>query len=168
MSNYIIPIMILGVVLYGLYKNVDLYDSFIEGTKESFKMVYTIFPNIIAMILSVNILIESGFLTWIIGFLGDIIKMPVEVLSLAIMRPISGNATLAILNTIYQKFGVDNYISLLASTIQGSTDTTFYVLALYYGSVGIKKTRYAFVTSLFADFVGIVASFIICKFLFFN
>ena len=168
MSNYIIPLMILGVVLYGFHKKIDIYDSFIDGVCESFKMIYTIFPNLIAMILSVNILIESGFLNWIIGFLGNIIQIPIEVLSLAIMRPISSNATLALLNNIYQKFGVDHYISLLASTIQGSTDTTFYVLALYYGSIGIKKTRYAFATSLFADAVGIITSFIICKILFFN
>ena len=129
-------------------------------------MGYTIFPNLLAMILSVNILINSGFLEWLFSlFLGNL-KLPLELLSLIATKPISGSAALALLNNIYQTYGVDSFVSLLASTIEGCTDTTFYVIALYYGSVGIKKTRYALATSLFGDFVGIFTSIVLCYILF--
>lgn len=149
-----------------MHKKVDLYESFIEGSKESFKMGYTIFPNLLAMILSVNLLIESGFLEWIIAFFVKGITLPIELISLVLTKPISGSAALALLNTIFNKYGVDSFYSILASTIQGCTDTTFYVIALYYGSVGIKKTRYAMATSLFGDFIGILISILLCYFMF--
>jgi len=166
MSNYILPLMVLGIVIYGIIKKVDLYDVFLEGSKESFKMAYTIFPNLLAMIVSVNILIDSGILEFLIELVLPFLKIPIEVISLAFMRPISGNATLALLNTIYTKYGVDHFYSLLGSTIQGCTDTTLYVIALYYGSIGIKNTRYALKASLLADVVGITASILVCHFLF--
>ena len=129
-------------------------------------MAYTIFPTLLAMIVSVNILVDSGILEFIINLLISSLKVPIEIISLAVMRPISGNATLALLNTIYTKYGVDNFYSLLGSTIQGCTDTTLYVIALYYGSIGIKNTRYALKVSLLADVVGITASILVCYFLF--
>ncbi len=158
--------MVLLIVLYGLYKKIDLYESFVEGSKEAFKMSYTIFPNLLAMILSVNILMNSGFLKWIVDILFGSIKLPIEIISLIVTKPISGSAAIALINTIYSKYGVDSFYSILASTIQGCTDTTFYVIALYYGSVGIKKTRYALVNSLFGDFIGIVTSIVLCYLLF--
>ena len=118
------------------------------------------------MILSVNILIASGFFDFIIIFIKPIIKLPIEIVSMALIRPISGNATLALLNNIYIKYGVDNFYSLIASVIQGSTDTTFYVLALYYGSIGVKSLRYAPIASLFADFVGITSAIVVCYLMF--
>ncbi len=166
MSNYILPLMVLGIVLYGMRKKIDLYDVFIDGSKESFKMAFTIFPNLLAMIVSVNILVDSGFLEFLVHLILPVLKIPIEIISLAIMRPISGNATLALLNTIYTKYGVDSFYGLLSSTIQGCTDTTFYVIALYYGSVGIKNIRYALKTSLLADLVGILSSLGICYLLF--
>lgn len=165
-SNYILPIMVLIIVVYGLYKKIDLYESFIEGSKEAFKMSYTIFPNLLAMILSVNILMNSGFLKWFVELLFGSIKLPIELISLIATKPISGSAALALINTIYSKYGVDSFYSILASTIQGCTDTTFYVIALYYGSVGIKKTRYAMINSLFGDFIGILTSIVLCYLLF--
>lgn len=158
--------MVLCIVIYGLYKKIDLYESFIEGSKEAFKMSYTIFPNLLAMILSVNVLIDSGFLKWFVELLFGNLKLPIELISLIATKPISGSASVAIINTIYGKYGVDSFYSILASTIQGCTDTTFYVIALYYGSVGIKKTRYAMFNSLFGDLIGIVTSIILCYMLF--
>jgi len=154
------------IILYGFYKKVDLFDSFIEGSAKSFKLFITIFTNLLAMLLSVNILIKSGFLDVLVFFIKPVIKLPIEIISMALIRPISGNATLVILNNIYVKYGVDNFYSLIASVIQGSTDTTFYVLALYYGSVGIKKIRYAPIASLFADFIGITSAIVICYLMF--
>ncbi len=158
--------MVLLIVVYSLIKKVDLYDAFIEGSKETFKMSLTIFPNLLAMILSVNVLINSGFLEWLMSNFLTSLKLPIELISLIMMKPISGSAAVALLNTIFSKYGVDSFNGLLASTIQGCTDTTFYVIALYYGSVGIKKTKYAMATSLFGDVVGILTSIILCYMLF--
>lgn len=158
--------MILIVVLYGMYKKVDVFDNFIIGSSEGFKLSLKIFPNLLAMIFSVNILISSGFLDTFLKLFIPIMKIPIEVISMAFVRPISGNASLAILNTIYTKYGVDSFYSLMASVVQGSTDTTFYILALYYGSVGVKKLKYAPLTSLFADFMGIISAITISYLLF--
>ncbi len=158
--------MVFIIVIYGLLKKIDLYEAFVEGSKEAFKMGFTIFPNLLAMILSVNVLINSGFLKWFVSLFISNLKLPIELISLIVTKPISGSASLALLNTIYNKYGVDSFFSLLASAIQGCTDTTFYVIALYYGSIGIKKTRYALATSLFGDFVGILTSIILCYMLF--
>lgn len=161
-SAYVLPILVLIIVIYGSIKKVDLYESFVDGSKEAFKMSYTLFPNLLAMILSVNILINSGFLKWILDVCMNGISLPLEIVSLVLTKPISGSASIALLNTIFGKYGVDSFYSLLASTIQGCTDTTFYVIALYYGCIGIKKTRYAMINSLFGDIVGIGISILLC------
>ena len=158
--------MILIVVLYGMYKKIDVFDNFIIGSSEGFKLSLKIFPNLLAMIFSVNILISSGFLDTFLKLLMPIMKIPIEIISMAFVRPISGNASLTILNNIYTKYGVDSFYSLMASVVQGSTDTTFYILALYYGSVGVKRLKYAPITSLFADFMGIISAITISYLLF--
>jgi len=158
--------MILIVVLFGIFKKVDVFSNFITGSTEGFQLSLKIFPNLLAMIFSVNILISSGFLDMVLGIITPITKIPIEIISMALVRPISGNASLALLNDIYIKYGVDSFYSLMASVVQGSTDTTFYILALYYGSVGVKKLKYAPITSLFADFVGIISAITI-SYLFF-
>ena len=114
--------MVLLIVLYGLYKKIDLYESFVEGSKEAFKMSYTIFPNLLAMILSVNILMNSGFLKWIVDLLFGSIKLPIEIISLIVTKPISGSAAIALINTIYSKYGVDSFYSILASTTRFLTE----------------------------------------------
>lgn len=126
-----------------------------------------IFPNLLAMILSVNVLINSGFVEWGLSGLLKIINLPIELLSLIITKPISGSASIALLNNIYTKYGVDSFYGFLSSTIQGCTDTTFYVIALYYGSVKIKNTRYALINSLFGDLIGIFVS-ILLAYLYFS
>lgn len=160
-SNMIIPLMVLGVILYGILKKVDIYDTFVEGAQESFEMVTKIFPCILGMLLGVNILLSSGVLDYIFELLRPILSFPVEVLPMALLRPISGTTTLAILNDLLQTFGADSYIGRLASVIQGSTDTTLYVLTLYFGSIGVKKIRYSLWAGLAADVVGITAAIIL-------
>ena len=165
-SNLIIPIMVLSVVIYGIYKKINIYDVFIEGAKESFEMIFTIFPYLLGMMLAINLFLHSNFLEIISNFISpvlDLIGIPFDIVPMAIMRPISGSSSLAILNNIYTDFGPDSFIGKLASTIQGSTDTTFYVLTLYFGSIGIKKIRYSLIAGLFADLIGIIASIIIVK-----
>ena len=168
-SNYIIPIIVLIIVLYALKKRVDIYDTFIDGTKESFDMTLKVFPNLLAMVFGVNIFLKSGVLDFIFNNLKPIfsyINVQIEILPMAIMRPISGSASLAILNDIFLNYGPDSFIGTVASIIQGSTDTTFYVLTLYFGSIGIKKIRYAMWAGLFSDLVGIVAAIILGNVLF--
>ncbi len=165
-SNLIIPIMVLSVVIYGIYKKINIYDVFIDGAKESFEMIFTIFPYLLGMMLAINLFLHSNFLEIISNFISpvlDLIGIPFDIVPMAIMRPISGSSSLAILNNIYADFGPDSFIGRLASTIQGSTDTTFYVLTLYFGSIGIKKIRYSLIAGLFADLIGIIASIIIVK-----
>lgn len=159
LNNYIIPIVVIIIIVYGFIKKCDIYDSFVTGALDGLKIVVEIVPVMLAMIFAVNIFVGSGFLNIIGGKFKDIVPMMV-------LRPISGNASLAMLSTIYRNYGVDSYISFLASVIQGSTDTTIYVLALYFSSVKIKKTRYSLGVGLFADFCGITAALIVAKFFF--
>lgn len=153
-NNYIIPIIVIVIIGYGFIKKCDIYDDFIEGAIDGLKVVVEILPVLLAMILAVNIFVGSGVLEIIGGKFKDILPM-------VILRPISGNASLAMLSNIYQTYGVDSFISFLGSIIQGATDTTIYVLALYFGSVKIKKTRYALPVGLFADLCGIITAFIV-------
>ena len=138
-SNLIIPLMVLFVIIYGLRKKVDIYDAFVDGAKDSFDMIAKIFPCILGMLLGVNILLNSGLLDYIFNLLRPILSFPVEVLPMIFLRPISGTTTLAILNDLLANYGPDSFIGRLASVIQGATDTTLYVLTLYFGSIGIKK-----------------------------
>lgn len=129
-------------------------------------MIKTLFSTYLAMIFGVNIFINSGFLDYILMIIKTIFNVPAEIFPLAIIRPISSSASLAYLNTIFEKYGPDSFIGILGSVMQGSTDTTFYVLTLYFGSVGIKKIRYSLFCSLFADIIGILASIFIVGLLF--
>lgn len=169
MSNIIIPLIVLIIIIYGVKQKRDVYDDFIEGTKESFSMIKSLFPTFLGMFLGINLLINSGFLSFIFKFLEpffNIIKVPVEILPLAVIRPISGSAALAILNNIFTKYGPDSFIGIMSSIMQGSTDTTFYIITLYFGSVGIKKIKYSLWVGLFADLVGIITSIVLANILF--
>ncbi len=164
LSQIIIPIFVFFIIFYGAKKHVKVYDTFLTGAKEGLIMVFHIAPTIIAMVFAVNIFLDSHFLEGVLSFLTPILtklNMPIDILPMALLRPISGSATLAIMNDIFINFGPDSFIGRLASTIQGCTDTTIYVLALYFGSIGVTKTRYALKVGLFADLMGIIAAFII-------
>ena len=163
-SLIILPLVVLFIIIYGLKRHINIYDEFINGSKKGLITTFKIIPNLVAMIFAVNLLIRSGFIDYISSFLNPLLmkyNLSTDIISMAIFRPISGTASLAIMNNILGTFHPDSIMGRLASTIQGSTDTTFYVLALYFGSVGIKKTRYALPVGLFADLVGITMSFLI-------
>lgn len=165
LSKLIIPCFVLGVVLYGFYKKVNVYDSFLTGAKDGLVMTFHIAPAIIAMVFATNLFLNSHFLDYFFRFLHPLftaIHIPVEILPMAFVRPISGTASLAILNNILMVYGPDSFVGRLASTLQGCTDTTIYVLALYFGSIKVTKTGHALGAGLFADFIGILASFVIC------
>lgn len=168
-SNLIIPTLVLFIIIYGVIKKTNIYDEFITGATESFGMILKIFPCLLAMILGINIFLKSGILDFLMNLINPLfeyIGVPIQVLPMMIMRPISGSSTLAILNNLFIDFGPDSLIGRLASVIQGSTDTTLYVITLYFGSIGIKKIRYALWAGLFADLIGIVSSIIIVNCIF--
>ena len=168
-SNLIIPLMVLGIVLYGFLKKVNVYDVFVDGARESFDMVLSLFPTLLAMILGINIFLKSNLLSTIINFIKPILEfigIPHQILPMALIRPISGSSSLVFLNSIFENFGPDSFLGRLGSVIQGSTDTTFYIITLYFGCIGIKKIRYALWAGLFADLIGIISSILIVKFLF--
>lgn len=160
MNKYIIPIIILIIISYGIIKKNNIYDDFLSGAKDGLKMMFEIIPTIIAMIFAVNIFLKSGILSSLVHIVLRYlnINIPFELFAFALLRPISGNATLAILNNILINNGPDSFIGILASTMQGCTDTTIYVLALYFSSIKIVNSRYALFVGLFADLIGIIAS----------
>lgn len=164
LSKIVIPLFVFFVVFYGFIKKVNLYDSFLEGAKEGLHISVNIFPNVLAMVFAINIFLVSNFVYEILrvfeGFLMKV-NIPLDILPMAILRPISGTATLAIMNDIFMSYGPDSYAGRLASVLQGCTDTTIYVLALYFGSIGVKKIRYSLVVGLIADLIGITIAFIL-------
>lgn len=163
-SKIVIPLFVVFVIFYGFKKKVNIYESFLEGAKEGLIISFNIFPSIIAMVFAINIFLDSRFVYEILGFLKpllNLINIPIEIMPMAILRPISGTASLAIMNDIFINHGPDSYIGRLASVLQGCTDTTIYVLALYFSSVGIKKIRYSLGVGLFADLIGITVAFLI-------
>lgn len=157
MSNYILPVIVLVIVMYGVYKKIDVYDVFIEGAKDSVKLVINMFPCILAMIFAVNIFLNSRLLE---------IFSNSKILSIILMRPISANASLSILNDIFKTSGPDSYIGFVGSIIQGCTDTTFYILTLYFGSVKIKKMRYSLFVCLCADLIGAISAIFLARLFF--
>lgn len=133
-------------------------------------MIKTLFPTFLAMILGINLFINSGFLDFILNLINpllNIFKIPSEIFPLAIIRPISGSAALAYLNNIFENFGPDSFLGTLGSVMQGSTETTLYVITLYFGTIGVKKIRYSLYAGLLADLVGIISSIVIVNLLFY-
>ncbi len=157
MIKYILPLLVLFVILYS-YNKTNIYESFIEGVKESFVLFKDIFPTLLAMTVAVNIFINSNFLS--LFFKGA------NLVTMIILRPLSGNASFSVLNDIYKVFGVDHFISFFSSLIQATSDTTFYVLTLYFGVIKIKKIRYAPIVCLLADFSSILIAYIVAKLFF--
>lgn len=161
--------LLLVIPLYGLMKKQPVYELFVEGAAEGVTMALQILPYLLAMLLSVAVFRASGAFAALAGWLTPVTEffgIPGEVLPLALMRPLSGSGALALTADIINESGPDSFPGLLASVMQGSTDTTFYILAVYFGSVGIKKYRYAVTVGLSADMVSFIASCVVCRALF--
>lgn len=168
-SKIIIPLFIILIIINGLRKKIDIYNSFLSGAKEGLLTSFNIFPAIIAMVFAINIFLNSGVITFMLGklsFFFEELNVPLNIIPMALLRPISGTASLAIMNDIFLNFGPDSYVGRLASVLQGCTDTTIYVIALYFGSVRITKTKHAVSVGLFADLMGILAAFILTNLFF--
>lgn len=162
-SNIAIPSTILIIIVYGLLEKQPVFDVFLEGAKEGLQIVVNIFPTLLGLFLSISVLRESGIIdaiTTAILPLLNLLKIPSEILPLALLRPISGSASMAVATDIMSNYGVDSIIGLMTSTIMGSTETTLYTIALYTSAVKIKKTRFVLMAALLADFAGMLTSVI--------
>lgn len=169
MTHFVIPIIVLLIIFYGLIKGVEIYDVFLEGVLEGLRMVLKIFPTMFAMVMSVDVLVKSNILsdiTILIEPILEYLKFPKELLPLALMRPISGSSSLVLMNEILTTYGTDSYLGRIASIIQGSTDTTIYIITLYFSSIGIKKIKYSLIVGLLADLCAIILSVVVVNMLF--
>ncbi|WP_243296880.1 spore maturation protein [Bacillus litorisediminis] len=168
-SLWLIPLIVGGILIYGTWKRVPTYETFVEGGKDGIQIAFSIIPYLVGMLVAITVFRASGALEYFMGLLEPLlllIGIPPEVVPLAIIRPISGTAALGMTSDLIATYGPDSFIGRLASTLQGSTDTTFYVLTVYFGAVGIKKMGDALKVGLWADLVGIVASIVIVTLVF--
>jgi spore maturation protein B len=164
-----IPLMIAVFLGWGVAKKVRVYEVFVEGAKEGFTTAVRIIPYLVAMLFAIGIFRASGamdVLVSIVSPITNLIGMPAETLPMALMRPLSGSGSLGIMTQLMKAHGPDSFIGILSSTMFGSSETTFYVLAVYFGSVNIKNTRHAVPVGLLADLAGMIGAVFICRILF--
>ena len=169
-SKYIFPFLLVGIPFYGLvFKKIKVYESFVDGAKDGFDIAVRIMPYLIAILVAIGMFRASGamelFISLISPFL-NAIGFPPENVPLAIMRPLSGSGSLGLFTDLVNEYGTDSLFTKIGATMFGSTETTFYVLAVYFGSVGIRKSRHALIAGLIADAVGVIAAVYICKIIF--
>ena len=168
MSVYIVPILLLLVLIYSAFKKVDTYNCFCRGAKKSLDLVVNIFPFLIAIILMVELLKSCGAWDSISNFLApvfNIFGVPKEVVGLVLLKPFTGSGSLAILNDVYLTYGADSYISRCASVIMASSETVFYVSAVYFSKTKVKRLLYALPVALFVSLVSSILACLFCKIL---
>ncbi|MDX1970889.1 MAG: spore maturation protein [Candidatus Sumerlaeia bacterium] len=168
-ANWGVPVIMITILLYGFYRGVKVYEVFIEGAKEGFQISVTIMPYLVAMLVAIGMLRDIGLLSIFSNFVNPItsqIYMPAEILPMAILRPLSGSGASAFMNSIFLEYGPDSYNGILASVLMGSTETTFYIIAVYFGAVNITKTRHAVAAGLVGDVAGMLTAVLITYVLF--
>lgn len=163
-SNIILPLITLIVIIYAIKKKVNIYDEFLQGVKEGLKISIDIFPSIFALIISVTVLVKSNLLNDLISLI-NINLFPKEILPIAILRPISSSSSMMLLNEILQIHGPDSLVGKISSIIAGSTDTTIYIIGMYFSSIKIKKIRQSLLIGLLADLTCVIISILIVKIL---
>lgn len=168
-SSWLIPAIIFAALVLGIIKKVPVYETFIDGAKEGLRVSVNILPYLIAIIVAVSMLRASGAIELAQHALSGILNavhVPVDVLPVMIVRSLSGSAVLGIFSDIANQYGPDSYITKLTAIMVGSSETTFYILAVYFGAVGVKKIRHALLAGLFADIIGIIAAVAVANWLF--
>ncbi|KEZ50780.1 spore maturation protein [Metabacillus indicus] len=163
-SLWMIPLMIGFILLYGTFKKVPTYETFVEGGKEGIEIAFSIIPYLVGMLVAITIFRASGALEFFVGMMKpalDAIGVPSEIVPLAFIRPISGTAALGMTTDLIAAYGPDSFIGRLAAVMQGSTDTTLYILTVYFGAVGVKRMGDALKVGLLADLLGIAAAIFI-------
>lgn len=160
-----VPLTILAIVLYAIKEKTKIFDNFMEGAKEGMEIVISLFPTLLGLFVAIGVLRTSGILDLIINVISPLIKLlnvPVEIMPLALLRPISGSAAMAIAIDMMNQYGVDSLLGKIISTIMGSTETTLYTIAIYTAAVGVKKIRFVLVAALIGDVIGMLTSVAIC------
>ena len=168
-SVYAIPAMFVIILLAGIMNNVKVYDAFIDGAKDGITTVVKITPSLVGLLVAIGVFRASGALDLLVFALNPVtsfLGIPSQVLPLALLRPISGSASLALVSDIMKEYGPDSLIGRMASTMMGSTETIFYTITVYFGAVGIKNIRYTLAAALLADLASVIASVWICTFIF--
>lgn len=168
-SLLIIPLFILFAILYGTFKKIRVYDSFVAGAKEGPGIILNIFPYLLTIFVAIKGFQASGAFDYIRNIFFNVLAfmdIPIEVISMSIIKPLSGSASTALFTDIVKTTGPDSMASRMSAVIMGSAETTFYVLAVYLGAIGIKKTRYLVPVCLIADFVGIVVAIAVVRWFF--
>lgn len=168
-SLWALPCIILLILTMGLVKKVPLYETFTDGAKDGFKVAVNIIPYLVAIMVAISMFRASGIIDSIGSLFAPLLSrlnVPVDTIPIMIVRSLSGSAALGVFSNIANNFGPDSYTTKLAAVMVGSSETTFYVLAVYFGAVGISKVRYALLVGLLADFIGIVAAVSVCNFVF--
>ncbi|MDR1416842.1 MAG: spore maturation protein [Prevotellaceae bacterium] len=166
-ANFLLLTIIMGFIVAGLRKKINVYEAFIDGAKDGFKTAVTIIPYLVAMLVAVGLFRASGAMDVLVGGIAALFEWMgvnadfVGALPTALMKPLSGSGARGMMVDAMRTYGADSFVGRLASTIQGATDTTFYILAVYFGSIGVKHTRYAVTCGLLADLVGIVAAILV-------
>jgi spore maturation protein B len=154
LSYFVIPAIIVGFPLYGLYKRVPVYESFVEGAKEGFTVAVRIIPYLVAILFAIGMFRASGAMDFLVAALNPVLSrvgFPAEVLPMAIIRPLTGSGSAGLVADMINRYGEDSLLVKMAATMFGSTETTFYVVAVYFGAVNIRKTRHAVPAGLTAD-----------------
>ena len=168
-SLWILPALILLILTVGIIKKVPVYEEFTKGAKNGFKIAINIIPYLVAIIVAISMLRASGAIELLASALSPVLTkchIPADTLPLMIVRSLSGSAALGVFSDIANNLGPDSYATKLAAIMVGSSETTFYVLAVYFGAVGISKIRYALIVGLLADFIGIIAAIVVTHCLF--
>lgn len=168
-SSWMIPVLVFGILVYALIKKVPAYEAFVEGGKEGIRMAVSIIPFLVGMLAAIAVFRASGALDFFVGLLRPVLGwfgVPPEIVPLALVRPLSGNAALGITNDLTAAYGPDSFIGRLAAVLQGSTDTTFYILTVYFGAAGVKRMGYALKVGLLADVVNFIAAVIVVTLVF--
>ncbi len=168
-SRWAIPVIFAGVLVYGLCRKIDVYNVFLEGAKDGLNIAVQIVPYVVSIFAALGIFRNSGAMALLARLLAPVLRplgVPADVLPLMLIRPLSGSGAMAITVELLRHHGPDSYIGRLASTLQGSTDTTFYVLSVYFGAVGIRKIRHALAVGLFADLAGFVLAVVLVRLVF--
>lgn len=169
MNDLMIPLVLCGILVYGIYKGVDVFAVFLDGAKEGLGAAVNILPSLVALMTCVGMFKASGALDLLVRLFDPIAKyllLPGEVVPLAILRPISGSGAMVIFNDILATYGPDSFIGRVASVMEGSSETTFYTIAVYYGAIKVTKTRHTLPASLTADLVGFVMSAVMVRVIF--
>lgn len=168
-ANWAVPTLLIGIPVYGVIKGVKVYEVFVEGAKEGFEVAVKIMPYLVAILVAIGLFRDIGIMTLMSDFINlatGPLNVPAEILPMIMIRPLSGSGALGVMNSIFIAHGPDSYIGMMASVVMGSTETTFYILAVYFGAVNIRKTRHAVIAGLAGDAAGAFMAILLCIILF--